>query len=146
MFRNGVTRALVPLALISIVAGSRAGAQQTSATRLMSEAPRRETSNRTLTARDLAAAPGPTLEDAIRQLRPEFFRVNPPRAAVGRTEPVRAMVYVDNHYTGEPETLRTVPISAVIDVRYLSPSAAHDWFGPRCNCDGGAILVTTRGR
>jgi hypothetical protein len=58
--------------------------------------------------------------------------------------PVAPSVYVDGVLTGATDVLRMIPVSAVIEVRRLSASAAHDRFGTACPCAGGALLVTTR--
>jgi hypothetical protein len=83
-----------------------------------------------------------SLEDALTQVRPEWLRVNSSARQVA--EPARASVYVDNLYVGELDALRLIPVSAVIDLRFLAPSAARDRFGSGCRCAGGVILVLTR--
>lgn len=91
---------------------------------------------------ELAPLQEASLEEALRQLRPEWLRVNPSSRQV--TEAARASVYVNDVYAGELETLRLIPVSAVIDARFLAPSAAHDQFGPGCRCAAGVIAIATR--
>jgi hypothetical protein len=92
---------------------------------------------------ELRNANGTNVEDALRQFRPEFLRAN--TAYDGRSmRPIAPSVYVDGVLTGTTDVLRMIPVSAVIEVRRLSASAAHDRFGTACRCAGGALLVTTR--
>jgi hypothetical protein len=91
---------------------------------------------------ELAPLQEASIEEALRQLRPEWLRVNPSSRRVA--EPARASVYVNDVYAGELETLRLIPVSAVIDARFLAPSAARDQFGPGCRCAAGIILIATR--
>lgn len=91
---------------------------------------------------ELATLQEASVEDALRHLRPEWLRVSPSSRQVA--EPARASVYVNDVYAGELETLRLIPVSAVIDARFLAPSAARDQFGSGCRCTGGVILISTR--
>jgi hypothetical protein len=91
---------------------------------------------------ELAPLQETPLDAALSQLRPEWFRVNPSSRQI--SEPARASVYIDNAYSGDLGVLRLVPVSAVIDVSFLGPSAARDRFGVGCPCAAGAILVVTR--
>jgi hypothetical protein len=93
---------------------------------------------------ELARLQETSLDAALSQLRPEWFRVNPSSRQI--SGPARASVYIDEVYTGELGILRLVPVSAVIDVSYLGPSAARDRFGLGCQCAAGAIVVVTRNR
>ena len=58
-------------------------------------------------------------------------------------EQASASVYANDSYVGGLEALRLIPVGAVEDMRYLTPSAARSWFGMFCPCAGGVILVTT---
>jgi hypothetical protein len=91
---------------------------------------------------ELAPLQETSLEAALRQLRPEWLRVNP--SSRQGIEPTRASVYINDVYAGELEELRLVPVPAVIDVTYLAPSAARDRFGSGCACAAGAVVVVTR--
>jgi hypothetical protein len=96
----------------------------------------------TIVRSDLMAIQETSLEAALQRLRPEWLRLNPSARQVG--QPARASVYVDNVYAGDLDVLRLVPVSTVIDVRFLAPSAARDQFGAMCRCEAGVILVATR--
>lgn len=100
-------------------------------------------STATLVARsELAPLQEASLEEALRQLRPEWLRVNPSSRQI--TEAARASVYVNDVYAGELDALRLIPVSAVIDARFLAPSAARDQLGPGCRCAAGVIAIATR--
>ena len=79
--------------------------------------------------------------EAVVRFRPEFLR---PRGAPAATDPNGAapMVYVNGVREGGPEMLRTIPVAAIVEVRYLSATAASDRFGPLH--PGGVIAVRTR--
>jgi len=83
-----------------------------------------------------------SIDEALRQIRPEWLRVNASSRAT--VEPARASVYVDDLYVGELDALRLIPVSAVTDLRFLAPSVARDRFGSGCHCSAGVILVMTR--
>lgn len=141
-------RAAVPTLVIAVVAvsGCASGmihASDVASLEVITIAPAHVASsaNRVVRA-ELASLQETSLDAALSQLRPEWFRVNPSSRQV--SEPARASVYIDNQFAGAPETLRFVPVSAVIDVSYLGASAARDRFGPGCPCAAGAILVVTR--
>ncbi len=104
--------------------------------------PRRESSSAVLTSAELQRVPGRTLEEAIRQLRPEYLSTNSAESVITGGDP-RPVVYLDNTLVGTVDALRTIPIGTVTEIRFLRPSAAHDWFGAMCPCDRGVILVST---
>jgi hypothetical protein len=83
-----------------------------------------------------------SVETALRRLRPEWMRINPSSLQIEGL--ATASVFVDDMYTGGLETLRLIPVAEVTDVRFLSPSIAHDRFGAGCRCGAGVILVATR--
>jgi hypothetical protein len=88
----------------------------------------------------LSARVGDAYEAVIR-FRPEFLR---PRGgpAGGNPNGTAPMIYVDDVRQGGPEMLRTIPVAAIVEVRYLSATAASDRFGPLY--PGGVIAVRTR--
>jgi hypothetical protein len=103
---------------------------------------RDESSTKRVAHAELISLQETSVEAALRQLRPEWMRVNPSsRQVEGQTT---ASVYVDDVYTGGLDALRLIPVSAVVDLRYLSPSEASDRFGTGCRCGAGVIVVTTR--
>jgi len=93
---------------------------------------------------ELLALQETSLETALERLRPEWLRVNPSSRQVEAQ--ATASVYVDDMYMGGLESLRLVPVATVVELRYLSPSRANDWFGTGCRCGAGVIFVTTRNR
>jgi hypothetical protein len=103
---------------------------------------RRASSDR-VARQELAPLADLGLEDALRRLRPEWMRVSPTTRQAA--EPGAASVYVNDAYVGGLDALRLIPIDAVTDARYLTPTAARSWFGMFCRCAGGVILVSTRG-
>jgi hypothetical protein len=80
-----------------------------------------------VTADELAgrAGAGDNLYEALRSLRPAWFRVTPTR--MGSTSSV--VVYLDGRRLGSAEELRDIPTSAAREVRYYSPSEAQGRFG-----------------
>jgi len=96
-------------------------------------------------ADDLARADGMTLDDALRQVRPDMLRpIAVERYAV--TEMVRPSVYVDDRFVGGDDALRVIPIEDVVEVRLVRAFAARSLFGSSCPCAGGVLAVTTRAR
>lgn len=81
-----------------------------------------------------------TLEDAVRRLRPEFFRV---RAAgvLGRIE-AAPDVYVDGRYYGGLRSMAAFRPWEIVEVRMLSPNESAVRFGT--SHPAGAIAVQTR--
>jgi hypothetical protein len=83
-----------------------------------------------------------SLENVLRQLRPEWFRAPSSVRQVG--DQAVASVFLDDVFLGAPDLLRLIPVDVVTDVRYYTPFAARSLFGFRCLCSAGAILVSTR--
>lgn len=103
---------------------------------------RDESSTNRIAHAELVSIEETSVDAALRRLRPEWMRVNPSsRQVEGQTT---ASVYVDDLYTGGLDALRLIPVAAVVDLRFLSPSRASDRFGAGCRCGSGVILVTTR--
>lgn len=79
------------------------------------------------------------LYDALRSLRPAWFRVQPsmirPQAETG------LVVYVDRARLGGLDALREIQLPSVVAVRYYSPAEAQGEFGPQHL--HGAIQVFT---
>jgi hypothetical protein len=91
---------------------------------------------------ELRSFAGATAADAVRLLRPEFLRAAAPLSIANG--PAYAVVFVDNHRSVGFESLTTVPLAIVAEIRYLSPMTAKSEFGSHCPCEGGAIVVKTR--
>jgi hypothetical protein len=150
MFTRGSSNLAQALAL-SILVGSLAataacapavGASQRTSFEQRRLAPvgRQSPSDR-LVRQDLASMTELSLDEAVRRLRPEWLRVSP--SARQSAEPGLASVYANDSYVGGLDALRLIPVGAVEEMRYLTPSAARSWFGMFCPCAGGVIVVTT---
>ena len=79
--------------------------------------------------------------EAIMRFRPEFLRG---RAAPGLSDPAGASptVYLNGVRQGGADMLRTIPVGAVLEIRYLTPAVGSEQFGRYHN--GGVISVRTR--
>jgi hypothetical protein len=106
------------------------------------EPPRRERQSDVILPTEIRAIQANTAADAVRQLRPEFLRSTPTNAF--SKAPALASVYLNGHYAGPLEVLSTIPVAAIVEIRYVTTSAAKSAFGSYCACDGGVILVRTR--
>lgn len=78
------------------------------------------------------------LFDALRSLRPGWFRANSPTFSRTATGPI---IYLDGRRFGGTSSLGIISIPTVVSVRYYSPSEAHGRFGP--GHLQGAIDVTS---
>ena len=79
------------------------------------------------------------LYQTIRSLRPQFLE--PPRGVQSRasTASRATAVYIEHIRQAGLEALRSLPSSAVEEVRYLDPTASQNEFGP--SASGGALLI-----
>lgn len=93
-----------------------------------------------IVADELRAGTQSNLYEFISAARPAWLR---PRARleVSRGTQAQIVVYVDGMRRGGQDMLRTLPLSSVLQVDYLSPSAADLRFGG--GHQHGAILVTS---
>lgn len=76
----------------------------------------------------------------VERLRPNWFRTRGVGSALMGTAEV--VVYVNDAKRGNPETLRSVPLAGIREVRHLNGTDATQRFG--LNHENGAILVTLR--
>ena len=132
---------LVPLVLDACASAGAGPATTSYAQRTLAPVGRQSSSDH-VAPQELAAFSDVSLEEALRRVRPEWMRPSP--TARQAAEPGLASVYVNDAYVGGLEALRLIPIDAVTDARYLTPSAARSWFGMFCRCTGGVILISTR--
>ena len=79
--------------------------------------------------------------DAVVRLRPSWLRRRGP-VSVTQPDAGQVVAYVDGMNVGGVDALARVPVSAVIEMQYLSGSDATTRFG--VGHGGGAILVRTR--
>ena len=132
---------IVPLLASACGPAVAASAHSTYEQRALVPVGRQSSSDRVARA-ELAPLADLTFEEALRRLRPEWLRPSPTTRQAA--EPGVASVYVNDAYVGGLDALRLIPIDAVTNARYLTPSAARSWFGMFCHCAGGVILVSTR--
>jgi hypothetical protein len=92
-------------------------------------------------AEELAGTNGSTAYDAVQQLRPAWILRSRPKTVVQGSQS-QLLVYVDGmRYAAGIESLRLVPIRAVLSLQYFSPGSAEGRFGPGHLL--GAIEVVT---
>ena len=132
---------LVPLVSSGCAPAVAASERSTYEQRALAPVGRQSPSDRVV-QQELGAVTGANLEEALRQIRPEWMRPTPTSRQAA--EPGLASVYLNDAYAGGLDALRLIPIDAVTDARYLTPSPARSWFGMFCRCAGGVILVSTR--
>ena len=95
-----------------------------------------------VTMEELAKVSGSsTLFEALRALRPSWFRRNPTTLRPEAEGDV--IVYLDQSRLGGPESLRTIQITGVTAVRHYSASEAEARFGPG-HLHGAIQVITTR--
>lgn len=142
-----VTRfvALAPLALLALQAcatGYTQGAALQAATdnAYAAPQPRVRTSSDLITPAELASAGSGSAYDVVMRLRPQFFNARP----VGYgTDPYggRPVVYYNGMRLGGVDELRTISMTMVGEVRFLTPVVGAEWFG-RYH-PGGVIAITS---
>ncbi|MEO7964922.1 MAG: hypothetical protein ABIT38_13550 [Gemmatimonadaceae bacterium] len=80
--------------------------------------------------------------DAVRRLRPSFLQTRGPTTLTARSEaPTAPLVYLDNRRYGDIESLRTLTVDGIFEIRYLSPNQAQLKWG--MNHASGVIHVLT---
>jgi len=96
----------------------------------------------TITAAEIQAvrAPGWFAWDLIAAVRPHFLRSQSAQTLTER-EPVFAVVYVDDIYHGELDSLKTLRLEKIHSIQFLSAFDARTRFGT--DMPGGAILIRT---
>jgi hypothetical protein len=97
-----------------------------------------------ISAEELAGVNASNLYDAIRLLRTEWLRRSAPTTLLPGAEYAIA-VYLDRVRFGDLESLRQLPVSAAVRVRYYSASEAQSEFGVS-NLQGAIQVVTLRAR
>lgn len=94
-----------------------------------------------LTAEELRTETAQTLEDAIRQQRPQWLQI---RGVTSMNNQGDIVVYQDGNRMGGREVLRGIPVTVVESVRFLSAGEATTRYGT--GHAHGAIVVVTRRR
>ena len=140
--RPSMKREITLLTLLSLAAGCAAG--QTVPNPSPEAAPMRaQTPGRgSIVARDelRRIETGHTAFEAVRRLRPEFLSRHA-APLPGDTEQGFAVVYLDGTRLGGLETLEGIPVTTIVEIRFLRASAAVERLGK--NHRGGVILVST---
>lgn len=78
--------------------------------------------------------------DLISSLRPHFLRSQSAQTLTER-EPRFALVYVDDIYHGELESLKSLRLERILSIQFLPPFDAKTRFGQ--DMPGGAIVIRT---
>jgi len=135
-------RAMVPtvyVGVLAVVAGCRTAAPSPGVPEHRHSTPPPPTLKRKLDVLgcdEIRSTPGgiENAYDAVMRFRPDFLRA---RGGV----PQLPVVYVDFARMGGPDVLRTIPLTAILEIRYFAPTDGDLRFGP--NNPGGVILVST---
>jgi hypothetical protein len=93
-----------------------------------------------ITAEELAEVRVSTAYDAVQRLR-SFWLTPLPASGADLTQRLPA-AFLDNNVLGDLDTLRTIPLTDVQEIRYLEPGRAVMRFGTQYT--GGIIQVITR--
>ena len=144
---NNVRSTLYLFAILASVGGCGAPPGQAlhldvSPTNTGFEPPRRERPSDVILPTEILAMRANTAADAVRRLRPEFLRSTPTNTFSKAA--AFPNVYLNGHYAGPLDMLSTIPAAPIVEIRYVTTSAARSAFGSYCACDGGVILVRTR--
>ncbi len=87
-----------------------------------------------------AAIPDWSVYDAIAKLRPHFLKSRSAQS-LRDPQPVFAVVYLDNIYYGDLESMKDLKLEKIESIRYLNPYDAGTRFGMYMG--GGAIMIST---
>lgn len=93
-----------------------------------------------LTSEEIAASQATTAHDAIKNLRPMFLRSRGQTTLEGTGQ--SAHVFLDGQKYGDIETLKTMSVQTVREIRFLSASDATTKYGT--GYTAGIIEVWTR--
>ena len=93
-----------------------------------------------LRADEIARSGATDAFQAIRMLRPSFLQSRG-RTSILRSEEAEPSVYVDDRPFGSVSTLRDIPATQVVEIRYFGPAEAQMRWG--AGNSAGAILVRT---
>ena len=79
--------------------------------------------------------------DAVRQLRPEWLRRRG-RSSIQNATAEVLVIYLDGTRLGTPQTLRTIAVGSILEIRHLDATDATTRFGT--GHAGGALLIRTK--
>ena len=85
-------------------------------------------------------APGPYAWDLISRLRPHFLKSQSAQYLENR-DPIFAVVYVDEVYHGELESLKSLNVEGIKSIQFIPPYDTTARFGQ--TLQGGAIVIRT---
>lgn len=96
----------------------------------------------TITMEEIAdvRAPGPYAWDLISRLRPHFLKSQSAQYLESR-DPIFAVVYVDEVYHGELESLKSLNVEGIKSIQFIPPYDTTARFGQ--TLQGGAIVIRT---
>jgi hypothetical protein len=98
-----------------------------------------------ITAEELGSREFGSAADAIRYLRPAWFRVLHRHGAERTLYPAGGLqVYIDGNYLGKVEILETLRVHHIQSLRFLSPGEAMTRYG-QGHQDGAIVVTTTTG-
>lgn len=90
---------------------------------------------------EITASQATNMAEAIRLLRPTWLRARGPQSIRSSVSPY-PVVYVDGIRMGEPQWLRDIPCTTVLEARFIGAADATTRWGT--GHATGVILVTTR--
>ncbi len=93
-----------------------------------------------VTPPELVATRATNLYDALKQIRPEYFTARGV-SSIRLATPDLPTVYLDRNQLGDLESMRTIDIAVVQEVRRLTPTEANIRLGR--DFPGGVLLITT---
>ncbi|MBI3788625.1 MAG: hypothetical protein HY276_10285 [Ignavibacteriales bacterium] len=100
-------------------------------------------SSEVLTAEEIATTSAITAYDAVRIRRPTFLAVKGPKSVMqGPRSTTKPVVYLNDLYYGELETLQNISAVDVKEIRYVDPRTATISYGT--GHVAGVILVITK--
>jgi hypothetical protein len=92
---------------------------------------------------ELSTVKGTTIGDAVRRLRPQFLEASLQQLAL-RGQRIYPAVFVGNRPFAGIESLDAIPLAAIDEVRFLTPSEARSVYGIGCACAAGVIVLHVR--
>ena len=123
-----ISRLAVALALLPLVHGCRTAAPASQSPSQIGPSVR-QTSADVLAHAEIQTARVDDAYEAVVRFRPEFLSRRS-MAAVADQTTITPVVYVNGVRQGSAEVLRSIPARTVVEIRYLSATAASSQFGP----------------
>ncbi len=100
-------------------------------------------SREVLTAEEISRTSALTAYEAVQMLRPAFLRMQGPKAVLASPRStVYPVVYLNGAYHGELETLKSMYVSDIRDIRYIDPNEATIRYGT--GHVAGVIMVNSK--